>query len=208
MVKEQLICRGIKGQKILDAFRKIERHRFVPDIFGPQAYSDCPLSIGENQTISQPYIVAYMLEALSLEGNEKVLEIGTGSGYQTALLSLLAREIYSIERSKILAQRAKEVLAELSLDNNIQVIVGDGTKGWPKDMPYNAIIVSAAAPSVPQPLIEQLAPGGRMIIPVGERFSQVLVRITKIKDTINQEILESCVFVPLVGEFGWGSEDV
>jgi protein-L-isoaspartate(D-aspartate) O-methyltransferase len=205
MVKEQLIRRGIQDKRVLEAFRKIERHQFIPLTYKEQSYSDCPVPIGENQTISQPYIVAYMLEALNLTGPEKVLEVGTGSGYQTALLSLLSQEVYSVERSGKLAENAQKILAKLSV-TNIKITVGDGTKGLPEFSPYDAIIVSAASPHVPAPLIEQLAENSRMIIPVGERYSQVLTRFTKIKQTIKEERLESCVFVPLVGEYGWSNE--
>ncbi|MEW6170305.1 MAG: protein-L-isoaspartate(D-aspartate) O-methyltransferase [Candidatus Omnitrophota bacterium] len=202
MVNEQLIRRGIKDEQVLSAFKKIERHKFVPSILKAQSYDDCPLSIGEGQTISQPYIVAYMIESLNLKPQEEILEIGTGSGYQTALLSCLVKQVYSIERSKVLAERAQKLLESLNF-TNIKIIIGDGTKGLLEFSPFDAIIVSAAAPNVPHTLIEQLRDGGRMIIPVGERFSQVLIRTTKIKDKIKQEQLGSCVFVPLIGEFGW-----
>lgn len=206
MVKEQLIGRAIKDERVLDAFRKIERHRFVPAILKPQSYADYPLSIGEGQTISQPYIVAYMIETLNLNPQDKVLEIGTGSGYQAAILSELAKKVYSVERSDVLAQRAEKLLESMEL-KNIEIVIADGTKGLAQFSPYNAIIVSAAAPNIPQALIEQLAEAGRLIIPVGERFSQVLVRLTKIKDKIKEERLSSCVFVPLIGEFGWRADN-
>ncbi|MBU2541157.1 MAG: protein-L-isoaspartate(D-aspartate) O-methyltransferase [Candidatus Omnitrophica bacterium] len=205
MLNEQLIRRGIEDVRVLEAFRKINRHEFVPAILKKQSYADWPLAIGEGQTISQPYIVAYMIETLNLKGGERVLEIGTGSGYQTALLSNLAKEVYSIERSRVLAKRAQEALQRLEIANN-KVIVGDGTKGLAEFSPFDAIIVSAAAPQIPAPLTRQLAQEGRMIIPIGERFSQVLIRLTKIKDNIKEERLVSCVFVPLVGEFGWGEK--
>ncbi len=206
MVEEQLIRRGISEEKVLAAFKKIEREKFVPEILKAQSYTDHPLSIGEGQTISQPYIVAYMIEALSLKTGDKVLEIGTGSGYQAAILSLIAKVVYSVERSTVLAQRAEKLLASLGV-KNIEVIIGDGTKGLSKFSPFDAIIVSAAAPDIPPALIEQLAEGGRLIIPIGERFSQVLVRLTKIKDKIKKEQLCSCVFVPLIGEFGWRDDN-
>lgn len=202
MVSEQLIRRGISEEKVLAAFRKIEREKFVPEILRRESYYDGPLSIGEGQTISQPYIVAYMLEALGLKGDEKVLEIGTGSGYQTALLSLLVKKVYSIERSLTLAKRAQNLLSVLDL-KNVEIILGDGTKGVPEFMPYDAIIVSAAAPKVPPALLGQLADAGRMIIPIGEFYSQVLVYFKKEKNEIREKKLESCVFVPLIGEYGW-----
>lgn len=202
MVNEQLIRRGIRGERVLDAFRKVEREKFVPEILKAQSYADSPLSIGENQTISQPYIVAHMIEALGLTGTERVLEIGTGSGYQTAILSLLSKEVYSVERIDILAQRALETLNKLNL-KNIKISVGDGTRGLEEFSPFDAIVVSAAAPFAPEPLLEQLVEGGRMIIPLGERYSQVLTLFTKTKTGIKKDLLQSCVFVPLLGEYGW-----
>lgn len=206
MVEEQLARRGISDRRVLEAFRKVEREKFVPEILKAQSYSDSPLSIGENQTISQPYIVAYMIEALSLKGPERVLEIGTGSGYQTAILSLLAKEVYSVERIETLAQRARETLNKLDF-KNIDIQVADGTKGWKEFSPFDAVIVSAAAPFVPKLLLEQLARGGRMIIPLGERYSQVLTLFLNTKSGIKKDILQGCVFVPLVGEYGWGAKE-
>lgn len=205
MVREQLRRRGISDKRLLDAFCKVERHKFLPSLLESQSYSDGPLSIGEGQTISQPYIVAYMIEDLNLGPDDKVLEIGTGSGYQTALLSLLVKKIYSVERSPVLAQRAQDILDRISV-SNIKIVIGDGTKGLREFSPFDAIIVSAASPGVPAPLLEQLSEQGRIIIPVGERFSQVLIRINKTKQGFKEERLEGCVFVPLIGEFGWSSE--
>ncbi len=197
-----MVSRGISDRRVLGAFRRIEREKFVPEILKAQSYADSPLSIGENQTISQPYIVAHMIEALGLTGTERVLEIGTGSGYQTAILSLLTKEVYSVERIDILAQRALETLNKLNL-KNIEITVGDGTRGLEEFSPFDAIAVSAAAPKAPEPLLGQLTEGGRMIIPLGERYSQVLTLFTKTKTGIKKDLLQGCVFVPLVGEFGW-----
>lgn len=207
MVEEQLVRRGISDRRALEAFRIVEREKFIPEILKAQSYCDSPLSIGEGQTISQPYIAAYMIEVLALKDTDKVLEIGTGSGYQTAILSLLAKEVYSLERSRVLAQRAQGFIDEAGY-KNITIIIADGTKGLNQFAPYDAIIVSAAAPQAPAPLLEQIAQNGRMIIPIGERFSQVLVLFTKNKGQIEKEVLESCVFVPLIGEYGWREKDL
>ncbi len=207
MVAEQLKRRGIEDERVLEAFRKIDRHEFVPPILKEQSYADRPLSIGEGQTISQPYIVAYMIEALVLKQTDKVLEIGTGSGYQTALLSILTKEVYSVERSQVLAKRAQETLKKLNITNN-KVIVNDGSKGLAEFAPYDAIIVSASSPQVPKPLSAQLEQNGKMIIPVGDRYSQVLIRLRKEKNSIKEEQLASCVFVPLVGEFAWKEDNL
>ncbi len=178
------------------------RHVFVPPDLVDEAYEDHPLSIGKGQTISQPYIVALMTEALELEGNEKVLEVGTGSGYQTAILAELAREVYSIERIPELARDAERRLEDLGY-TNVHIKVGNGTLGWPEEAPFDAIMVTAGAPKVPGPLKAQLADGGRLVIPVGSEFHQVLYRVKRQKDTFSEEALTSCVFVPLVGEEGW-----
>ncbi|HOK16885.1 MAG TPA: protein-L-isoaspartate(D-aspartate) O-methyltransferase [Defluviitoga tunisiensis] len=205
MVHEQLELRGITDRKVLDAFLKVERHLFVPENVKEYAYEDCPLPIGEGQTISQPYMIALMLQHLNLDENDVVLEIGTGSGYQTALLAEIVKFVYSIERSETLAKRAKEILEDLDY-KNIKIYVGDGTKGWPEeDISFDKIIVSAGAPDVPEPLFNQLKVGGRMVIPVGSRHYQTLLIVTKMEDlSMKKEFAGGCTFVPLVGEYGWG----
>jgi len=202
MVENQIIRRGIKDERVLDVIRRVPRHLFVPQDIRHLAYSNGPLPIGYGQTISQPYIVALMTELLELTGKEKVLELGTGSGYQAAILSCLAREVYSIERHAALAEQAKKILAQLGYDN-VVVRVSDGTLGWPEHAPYEAIIVTAAAPDVPQPLIDQLADGGRLVAPVGSRWSQVLVKVKRQGDMLTREHLTPVAFVPLIGEHGW-----
>lgn len=202
MVESQLAPRGIKDKRVLEAMRQVPRHLFVPKDTRGLAYCDGPLPIGHGQTISQPYIVALMTELLELTGEEKVLELGTGSGYQAAILSRLARQVYSVERHAALAQQAEKVLAQLGYDN-VVVSVSDGTLGWPEHSPYEAIIVTAAAPDVPQPLTEQLADGGRLVAPVGSRWSQVLVKVKRQGDLLARERLTAVAFVPLVGKYGW-----
>lgn len=202
MVESQLIPRGIRSARVLDAMRKVPRHLFMPAASRPSAYDDMALSIGEGQTISQPYMVAVMTELLDLKGAEKVLEIGTGSGYQAAVLAELANEVYTIERVPALAGRAAAVLAGLGY-GNVRVVVGDGTKGLEDKAPFDRIIITAAAPEIPAPLIAQLREGGIIVAPVGERFSQVLVKNRKIKGVLTVEYHVPCVFVPLIGEHGW-----
>jgi protein-L-isoaspartate(D-aspartate) O-methyltransferase len=202
MVKEQLIRRGIHDKRVLDAMRKVPRHLFVPADLVEEAYNDYPLPIGYGQTISQPYIVALMTEALELRGDEKTLEIGTGSGYQTAILAELSKEVYTIERIISLLDKAKEVLKNLGY-KNIFFKAGDGTLGWPENKPYDAIIVTAGAPKIPQPLLDQLADKGRLVIPVGDRFSQELIKVTKSKEGLIRENLGGCRFVNLIGIHGW-----
>lgn len=202
MVQEQLIPRGIYDERVLNVFRKIPRHNFVPNESLENAYGDYPLPVGEGQTISQPYMVALMTQCLELKGNEKVLEIGTGSGYQSAILAELVKEVYSVERIASLAQRAKIILDDLGY-TNIKIKVGDGTEGWDEFAPYDGIIVTAGAPFVPSPLLEQLAEGGIMAIPIGNAFSQVLTVVKKEKGRITQEEICGCVFVPLIGKFAW-----
>ncbi len=197
MVKEQLLPRGIRDARVLGAFYKVERHKFVSEEFKANAYADYPLPIGENQTISQPYIVALMTECLDLNGVQKVLEIGTGSGYQAAILAELAGEIYTIERFNTLAQRAKTVLGELGY-TNIKVKVEDGTLGWQEEAPFDRIIVTAAGSEIPLPLIEQLKENGKLIIPLGGSFSQILTVAEKKKGKIELSSVCGCVFVPLV----------
>ena len=205
MLQNQLIRRGIRDPRVLAAMRKVPRHRFVEEALKDQAYGDYPLPIGEQQTISQPYIVASMTEALELKGPEKVLEIGTGSGYQSAILAELAEKVFSIERYPSLALRARRILEELRYFN-VQIRVGDGTLGWPEEKPFDAIIVTAGAPSIPQPLINQLAEGGRLVIPVGDQFSQTLTRVIKTPKGLKFDYYGGCRFVRLVGRFGWPEE--
>lgn len=202
MVKEQLITRGITDQRVLETFRKVPRHNFILPKYLDSAYNDHPLPIGEGQTISQPYIVALMTESLTLKGDERVLEIGSGSGYQAAILAELAREVYSVERIATLAEHAQEILKEMSY-NNVSIKCGDGTLGWEEFSPYQGIIVTAAAPQIPDFLIEQLDEGGRLVIPLGGDFRQMLTLIEKIKGRISQSPICGCVFVPLIGKYGW-----
>ncbi len=202
MVEEQLIPRGIMNEKVLAAIRKIPRHLFIPGKSLENAYGDYPLPVGEGQTISQPYMVALMTQCLELEGGEKVLEIGTGSGYQAAILAEIAKEVYSMERFGSLAQNARSFLEGLGY-KNIKIKAGDGTEGWSEFAPYDGIIVTAGTPSIPEPLLEQLAEGGKMVIPVGGAFSQELILVRKTAGEISQEEICGCVFVPLVGKYGW-----
>lgn len=206
MVTEQLQRRGIRDDRVLEAMRKVPRHLFVDPLLGRRAYEDSPLSIGEGQTISQPYMVAVMTAALALQGSERVLEIGTGSGYQTAVLAELAARVYSIERIPALAERAEETLARLEY-GNVSIRIGDGSMGWPEASPFDAIVVTAGAPSVPPPLVEQLQIGGRLVIPVGSSYAQTLQRVIRREDRVDQEELVGCVFVKLVGEHGWREEE-
>lgn len=206
MVDEQLIPRNIKDQRVLEAFRKIERHKFIPEDLRTSAYADYPVPIGESQTISQPYIVALMTECLSLSGEEKVLEIGTGSGYQTAILAELAKEVYSIERFESLAKKAQNLLVELGY-TNIKIKVGDGTLGWQEQAPFDRIIISAASPTIPFPLTEQLKENGKLILPLGESFSQMLTLVEKKMGKIESIAVCGCVFVPLVGKYGWKNKN-
>ena len=206
MVAFQIERRGITDKRILTAMRKIPRHHFIPNEEWGNAYDDFPLPIGEGQTISQPYIVAFMSNVLDLQKDDKVLEIGTGSGYQAAILGNLAHSVYTVERIAKLAERARQRLHELKI-NNVKVVVGDGSLGLPQEAPFDAILVTAAAPAAPQKVLDQLAEGGRMIIPVGSRFHQTLELWTRGKDQfICQEVLP-VVFVPLIGEQGWKRED-
>ncbi len=203
MVREQIEARGIKDPRVLAAMRKVPRHLFVDEALWPQAYNDYPLPIGEGQTISQPYIVALMTAALELKGDEKVLEIGTGSGYQTAILAELAKSVFTIERVNDLMLRAKKILDRLGYFN-VAYKVGDGTLGWPEMAPFQGIIVTAAAPDIPLPYLEQLDVGGRIVIPVGDRSAQVLYKVTKLPNgELKKENLGGCRFVPLIGKYGW-----
>jgi protein-L-isoaspartate(D-aspartate) O-methyltransferase len=202
MVLHQLEKRGITDSRVLEAFLQVPRHAFVPPKFQEAAYADHPLPIGEGQTISQPYMVALMTQLLRLTGKERVLEVGTGSGYQAAVLSCLAREVYSIERVDSLAREARERLSGLGY-GNVQITVGDGTCGWPEHAPYAGILVTAGAPALPEPLIEQLAEGGRLVVPVGGSFSQELTVVMKADGELRIWNEGGCVFVPLIGEHGW-----
>jgi len=205
MVEEQIISRGIKDAKLITAMKKIPRHLFVEEALQNQAYSDHPLPIGEKQTISQPYMVALMTEAMLLTGKEKVLEIGTGSGYQTAILAELSEKVFSIERIRPLAIRARKLLYELGYFN-VEIKIFDGTFGWMEESLFDAIIVTAGSPDIPQPLIDQLAIGGRLVIPVGDAFVQDLFRVTKTEEGIKKEDLGGCRFVKLIGKYGWEAE--
>lgn len=202
MVELQLRNRGVRDQRVLDAMLRIPRHEFVAEEIKPQAYEDHPLPIGEGQTISQPFIVAASLQALRLQGTESALEVGTGSGYQTALLATLARSVYSLERHADLAAGATAVLNKLGI-NNTKVIVGDGSYGLTEFSPYDAILVSAAAPAIPQALFEQLAEAGRMVIPVGPQHSQELQLVRKVAGEALVQVIEGCRFVPLIGAGGY-----
>jgi len=207
MVKSQIAARGVRSKHVLAAMRRVPRERFVSAGQATYAYDDSPLPIGAGQTISQPYIVALMAEGLELEGGEKVLEIGTGSGYAAAVLGEIAGEVYTIERIGELAERAASILKELGYDN-VHVQQGDGTKGWPEQAPFDGIVVTAGGPQVPETLKHQLATGGRLVIPVGRSKSfQELVRVRRLSaDDFEMDDLGAVRFVPLVGEEGWSSE--
>ncbi len=202
MVAQQIAARGINDPRVLAALRRVPRHLFVPRHLWDQAYDDYPLPIGADQTISQPYIVALMTELLEVKEQDRVLEIGTGSGYQAAILAELAAAVFSIDRMGGLADQAAAVLASLGY-SNVQIRVGDGTLGWPEEMPFDAIIVTAGAPKVPRPLTEQLALGGRLVIPVGDMFTQTLTLIRKSRDGLRFEYHGGCRFVRLIGKYGW-----
>ncbi|MBK5093041.1 MAG: protein-L-isoaspartate(D-aspartate) O-methyltransferase [Actinobacteria bacterium] len=202
MVERQLEARGIKDRRVLEAMRDVPRHLFVLPAYRERAYEDCPLPIDERQTISQPYMVAWMTELLCLKGDETVLEIGTGSGYQAAVLSKLARFVYTVERIPALAESARERLRDVGI-TNVEVVVSDGTEGLPEHAPYEGIIVTAGSPSVPPLLVEQLGDRGRLVIPVGSSGVQMLTVIEKRGDRTITSEEGSCVFVPLVGKYGW-----
>lgn len=203
MVQEQIIARGISSPRVIETLLKIPRHLFVQEAMADQAYNDGALPIGEKQTISQPYMVALMSELLELKAQDHVLEIGTGSGYQTAVLASLCRRVWTIERIRPLAMQARKVLDALHL-LNVNIKVGDGTLGWPEEAPFDAILVTAGAPAVPEALAQQLAPGGRLVIPVGDEASQTILRIRKEADgSLTSETGVGCRFVPLIGQQGW-----
>jgi protein-L-isoaspartate(D-aspartate) O-methyltransferase len=202
MVERQIAARGVRDERVLKALRDVPRHVFVPEDLRHEAYEDRPLPIGEGQTISQPYMVGAMTAALAPTAEHRVLEIGTGSGYQTAILACLATEVVSIERHATLAARAAEHLAELGI-SNVRIIMGDGTKGYPSGAPFPRILVTAAAPVIPEPLKEQLADGGRLVLPVGRSGFQRLLIVTRLGNTYQARAGQGCVFVPLIGRHGW-----
>ena len=202
MVAQQIQVRGVLDPRVLAAMRKVSRHFFIPKHLWDQAYNDYPLPIGEDQTISQPYIVALMTEILEVKETDRILEIGTGSGYQAAILAELAAQVFSIDRMGDLASRAKALLDSLGY-KNLQIRVGDGTLGWPEEMPFDGIIVTAGAPKVPRPLTEQLALGGRLVIPVGDVWSQTLTCVRKTESGLKFEYHGGCRFVRLIGKYGW-----
>jgi protein-L-isoaspartate(D-aspartate) O-methyltransferase len=202
MVEEQLQGLGITDERVLAAMGEVPRHRFVPEYLTVLAYQDRALPIGFDQTISQPYMVALMLEALELTGTERVLEVGAGSGYQAALLGLLAREVYAVEIIPGLTESARRVIQRLGYDN-VKVILANGSLGFEEAAPYDAIVVAAGAPEVPEALVEQLAEGGRLVIPVGDRSGQTVLRIRKSGGRTHTERITPCIFVPLIGKDGW-----
>ncbi len=202
MAKRQLVSRGISDQRVLDAMGKIPREAFVPDHMKPEAYDDRPLPIGKDQTISQPYIVALMTKALALKETDRVLEIGTGSGYQAAVLAELCNTVYTVERIEALQENARKVLENIGY-TNIRFKVFDGTLGWPEHAPYDAIMVTAAAPRIPKPLLDQLQQGGRAVVPMGDRLSQRLIRVTRDHQGFYEKDLGGVRFVRLVGDHGW-----
>ncbi len=202
MVQEQIVGRGISDARVLAALRRIPRHLFVDPGIVNRAYDDSALPIGEKQTLSQPYMTARMTEALALTGAEKVLEVGTGSGYQTALLAELCFNVFSVERIRVLSRKARTLLDQLKYQN-IALHVGDGTIGWSEHGPYDAIIISAGSPSMPKPLLEQLALWGRLVIPVGDEQNQTLLRVIRTRSGFEQEQLGECKFVKLFGKYGW-----
>ena len=202
MVAEPLRGRGITDARVLAALGKVPRHRFVEEALAARAYGDYPLPIGEKQTISQPYMVAAMTEALELTGSERVLEIGTGSGYQTVVLAELAEKVYSIERLRGLAERAERLVSDLGY-YNVRYRAGDGSLGWPEEAPFDAIIVTAASPGEPPALLEQLRDRGRLVIPVGDETSQMLLKVVRVGERFRRRELVPCVFVRLIGAQGW-----
>jgi len=202
MVRKQIEARGIKDPMVLAAFRKVPRHLFVSEALRDQAYGDYPLPIGEQQTISQPYIVAEMTQALKLSKSDRVLEIGTGSGYQAAILSQIVYRVYTIERIRSLYMQARSLFDKLHY-HNIVTRCADGTKGWQSESPFDAIVVTAGAPELPDALVRQLGTGGRMVVPVGDQHTQDLIEIYRGENSIQQTNLGGCRFVKLVGEHGW-----
>lgn len=207
MVQQQIVARGIDDLRLIDAMNRVPRHFFVDEGLRGHAYADGSLPIGNKQTISQPYMVAAMSAALELQGQERVLEIGTGSGYQTAILATLAKRVYSVERIAVLAARARKVLDQLQL-SNINIKIADGTLGWKDQAPFDGILVAAGAPDVPQEYLAQLAVGGKLVMPVGGFNQQSLIRITRLgDDQYQREELMDCRFVPLIGAAGWAETE-
>lgn len=203
MVEEQVVDRGVADPRVINAMLNVPRHHFVEEALAGKSYQDAPLPIGEKQTISQPYMVAVMSEALMLDGSETVLEVGTGSGYQAAVLALLADRVFSLERIPALARAARKALDSNGF-SKVNIRLADGTLGWQEMAPFDAIIVTAGAPEVPQEYLNQLSVGGRLVIPVGDRESQVLMRITRVSETeFKEEKMLGCRFVPLIGNHGW-----
>ena len=202
MVQEQLVSRGINDARVLEVMARVPRHLFLESELRNQAYEDHPLPIGASQTISQPYMVALMAQALELKGTERVFEVGTGSGYLAAVLSELCVEVFSVETVEKLASKARNLLTSLGY-RNVSVLMGDGTLGWEEHSPYDAVVISAAAPCIPRPLLEQLKTPGYLVFPMGERELQTLVRIRKDKAGIREEYLGECQFVKLRGQYGW-----
>ena len=202
MVRSQIEARGIRDPLVLSAFRTVPRHLFVSEALRDQAYGDYPLPIGEQQTISQPYIVAEMTQALEVDPNDRVLEIGTGSGYQAAILAQIVYRVYTIERRRSLYMKARSLFDKLNY-HNIVTKYADGTKGWQEESPFDAIVVTAGAPEVPEVLINQLVEGGRLVVPVGNQHTQELIKICRTKAKVQQTNLGGCRFVKLVGEHGW-----
>jgi len=202
MLREHLAARGISNDQVLAAFASVPREEFVPIRYRDLSYVDMPLEIGEGQTISQPYTVAFMTQLLDPQPKDIVLEVGTGSGYQAAILAKLVKKVYTIERLENLAEEAQRVLRKLNF-NNVEVVVGDGSKGLPEKVPFDGIIITAAAPEIPRPLLEQLGVGGRLVAPVGSDFFQEMVKVTKTKEGLKKEIHPGFRFVPLIGEHGF-----
>jgi protein-L-isoaspartate(D-aspartate) O-methyltransferase len=202
MVQEQITARGVNDARVIAALRKIPRHLFVDPGIANRAYDDNALPIGEKQTLSQPFMAARMTEALSLNGDERVLEVGTGSGYQTALLAELCFNVFSVEKIRALSRKARALLDQLGYQN-IALHIGDGSIGWSEHAPYDAIIVSAGSPATPRPLLDQLGSGGRLVIPIGDEQGQTLLRVTHIGSGFKEEQLGECKFVKLFGKYGW-----
>jgi protein-L-isoaspartate(D-aspartate) O-methyltransferase len=202
MVKTQIMRRGLKNPRLLTAFESVPRHLFVPESYRYAAYDDSPLPIGHSQTISQPYIVALMTDLLKLDGDERVLEVGTGSGYQASILAMMAKEVHTVEFVPELAAQADKLLKELGMDN-VQVHIGDGSLGWPEAAPYGGILVAAAAPEAPRALLQQLEDGGHLVLPVGGRGTQNLEVWERKGDDFHSKIETAVAFVPLRGQQGW-----
>ena len=202
MVREQIVGRGVTNERVLAAMRKVPRHEFLPEGIRAMAYQDSALPLGEGQTMSQPYMVAFMSEFMELSGPERILEIGTGSGYQAAVLSELCSKVYTVERIKLLADRARATLDRLGY-RSVAIKVYDGTYGWKDMAPFDAIMVTAGSPDIPAPLIDQLKEGGRLVIPVGDRYGQTLLKVVKTAQGPVTQRSIPCTFVPLIGNHGW-----